>query len=55
MSAFETIVKYAGSGLPVCILCLCLAIIIKNKTVSKKVLTSFILMSVIMFLILLRS
>ena len=55
MEWLSAIIKYIGSGLPVCVLCLCLAIILLNKSVTKKLLTSFLLVAVIMFLILLRS
>ena len=49
------IITYIGSGLPLAIICLCMSVIICNKTISKKVLGSFTLIIIIMFLILLRS
>ena len=44
-----------GSALPLCILCICLAMIIQNRNTTKKSLASFSIISVIMFLILLRT
>lgn len=51
----EYIFNCIGSALPLCILCLCLATILNNKTMSKKSLASFAIISVIMFIILLRT
>jgi hypothetical protein len=55
MDWLMSVITYIGSALPLTILCLCLSVIIVNKKVSKKMLTSFIIIAVIMFFILLRS
>lgn len=44
-----------GSALPLGILCLCLANVISNKTLSSKALIGYIIICIIMFFILLRT
>lgn len=50
-----TIFNLIGSAFPLSIICLCLAVVICNKTISKKALISFIIVTVLMFFILLRT
>lgn len=47
------IFQYIGNAFPLCIIELCLATIISNKTLDKRALSSYVIVSIICFIILL--
>ena len=53
--SLQIVIRCIGSSFPLIVLCLSLSTIMSSKSISKKSLGSYIIVSVIMFLLLLRS